>query len=158
MQAFDPIEDTLALHPIEAALARLMPTALSQSAQLDIEEMIDELVVFKTQPTAKRFFPLAMMRRIRNGGIAAAFCACSLPYSRADADIPRDYKLKQIPSDVEKASFGSLLKGDDGSTVDVIYFDKERKSIVLDKASGIELEISEVSEETLLATATATAF
>ena len=150
MQAFDPIEDTLALHPVEAALARLMPTALSQGAQLDIEEMIDGLAGFKTQPTAKRFFPRAMMRSIRNGGIAAALCACSLPYSKASADVFLDGIILNRPFDIEEMSLEGMREGDDGSALEALSRDKKRVSIVLDKWSGMMIQVSEQSEETLL--------
>ena len=148
MQAFDPIEDTLALHPVEAALARLMPTALSQGAQLNIEGMIDELAGCETQPAAKRFFPRAMMRWMRNGGIAAAFCACSLPNSKVNADICWESETPEF--DIEQISAEDICEGDDGSALKALSFDKERTSIVLDKWSGMMIQVSEKSEETLL--------
>ena len=150
MQAFDPIKDALAIHPIEAALARLMPTALSQGAQLDIEEMINELAGCETQPAAKRFFLRAMMRSIRNGGIAAALCACSLPYSRANADVFLDGVILDRPFDIEEMSLEGMREGDDGSALEALSLDKERVSIVLDKWSGMMIQVSEKSEETLL--------
>lgn len=150
MQAFDPIEDTFALHPIEAALARLMPTALSQGTQLDIEGMIDELADCQTQPAAKRFFPRAMMRSIRNGGIAAAFCACSLLYSQANADVFFDSVILDRPFDIEEVSVEGMREGDDGSALEALSLDKERMSIVLDKWSGMMIQVSEESTETLL--------
>ena len=125
-----------------------MPTALSQVAQLDIEEMIDELAGSKTQPAAKQFFPRAMMRRIRNGGIAAAFCVCSLPYSKANADICWDSVTSE--SDIEQISVEGMREGDDGSALEALSLDKERMSIVLDKWSGMMIQVSEQSEETLL--------
>lgn len=148
MQAFDPIEDTLAIHPVEAALARLMPTALSQGAQLDIEEMIDGLAGCETQPAAKRFFPRAMIRWMRNGGIAAAFCVCSLPYPKANADIFWDSVTPE--SDTEEISLEGMREGDDGSALEALSLDKKRVSIVLDKWSGMMIQVSEESEETLL--------
>jgi hypothetical protein len=148
MQVFDPIEDTHALHQIEAALTRLMPTALSQGAQLDIEEMIDELAGCEAQPAAKRFFPRTTMSWMRNGGIAAAFCACSLLYSQANADICWDSVTPE--SDIEEMSLEGMREGDDGSALEALSLDKERTSIVLDKWSGMMIQVSEKSEETLL--------
>ena len=150
MQAFDPIEDTLALHPVEAALARLMPTALSQGAQLNIEGMIDELAGCETQPAAKRFFPRTTMSWMRNGGIAAAFCVCSLLYSQAKADIFWDSVILDRPFDIEEMSPEGMREGDDGSALEALSLDKKRVSIVLDKWSGMMIQVSEKSKETLL--------
>ena len=60
--------------PVETILARLMPPALSEAAQRDIESMLDSLA---GPAAAKRPHPL-WFRRLTIGGIAAAGVAAAV--------------------------------------------------------------------------------
>ena len=58
--------------PIETILARLMPPALSETSQHEIESMLDELAGETAPARRAKSAGMAWIRRIFTGGIAAA--------------------------------------------------------------------------------------
>jgi hypothetical protein len=158
MQVFDPIEDTHALHQIEAALARLMPTALSQGAQLDIEEMIDELAGPESKKVVKLISKLGTKYWQIGGGIAAAIAAlCALfPIANRSSGLndiavsaPKQVLLSK--SDCVKASTNEgRRESSDGSVVQEFGVDNVSVSSMLDIPSGMEIHFNEMSCATLI--------
>jgi hypothetical protein len=157
MQAFDPIEDTLAIHPVEAALARLMPTALSQGAQLDIEEMIDELAGPESKKVVKLISKMETKHWQIGGGIAAAIIAlCALflmvDYSHRSKAIAASppYQVLSKSERVNSKTNEVRRESPDGSVVQESGIDTELVSSLQDAESGMKIDFSEMICATLI--------
>lgn len=64
--------------PVETILARLMPPALSESGQREIEDMLNDLAGASAPTIPARAARRAWIRRFFTGGIAAAGVAAAL--------------------------------------------------------------------------------
>ncbi len=148
--------------PVETILARLMPPALSQDRQLEIEEMIDELAgpePANVVAIRRSSYPL---RLIAGGGIAAAFGAlCALvPVMRNHADVRVATLLPQPPpsglvllseSDrVESMTDEGWQEDVSGSAMRTMRLSVVEMNSVRDQETGMVVELSEPREEILL--------
>lgn len=148
--------------PIETVLARLMPPALSQDRQLEIEELIDELAgpePAKIVRFSRASYPLKL---VLGGGIAAAIGAlCALaPMMRNPAAAPQ----AQIPPPPPASGLVLLSESDrvesvteegwrddaSGTTMRATRLNVVEENNVRDKESGMKVRISEPREEILL--------
>lgn len=147
---------------IEAALARLMPPALSQECQSGIEAMIDELA--GTEPAKVVEISTAQWwgRWIAGGGIAAAIGVMSAGWSSSNQ--LQEPKLGQ--NAVTEMSSGLVVVSEseriesltdegwrdnaDGVAMRAVRVKAVEENNVLDEESGLIIKISEPREEVLL--------
>ncbi len=149
---------TEAVEAVEAALARLMPPALSEDCQFEIEAMIDELA----GPEVAEIVEMPLHRSQRwliGSGIAAAVAGllALVPF------------LKNTPSHVTAAiseeTAGLVLVGEsdrveamtdegwqdsDGSAMHAVRLNVVAENSLRDVETGITMQISEPREELLL--------
>src|ERR1035437_8967753 len=71
------------LDPIESALARLMPPAMSAAGQRSIEDMLDELAGASAAPVLRSLPASPGLRRLLTAGIAATGVAAALVFPLA---------------------------------------------------------------------------
>jgi hypothetical protein len=144
--------------PIEAALARLMPTAMSASGQRSIEDMLDGLAAESKVVRVRDW-----KRPAIGVGIAAAIVAMvTLPgLLKSGAEI---VSSPQVRSDV--ASLGAFLvekservesmsdegwvADPDGSAMQAVRLRMVSEDLVRDEETGYTVKISEPRDEILL--------
>lgn len=156
-----------ALDPMEVALMRLMPTALSEAGQSDIEAMLDELA----GPLAENAVPISKMsstfRWIVAGGIAAAVAGLaafsttpdlvpqvSLVSSSTEVDRP-GWELVSGSDRVQSVTDEGWLEDADGVAMLAMRINAVEENKVRDEESGIIVQISEPREEIFLMPITA---
>ena len=146
-------------HSVETILARLMPSALSENGQREIEAMIDELAANsqESSPSGHPWF-----RRIAVGGIAAAGVAAALvfpmiqhPAAPATAEAPAassapGFVLVGESDRVESMTDEGWLENQDGSTMQATRFSVVEENTLRDVETGMVISISEPREEILL--------
>lgn len=146
-------------HSVETILARLMPSALSESGQREIEAMIDELAANSPEsaPSGHPWF-----RRITVGGIAAAGVAAALvfpmihqPNVPATVETPATssapgFVLVGESDRVESMTDEGWLEDQDGSTMQAMRLSVIEENTLRDVETGIVISISEPREEILL--------
>lgn len=156
MQTPDPVTDS-----VETILARLMPPALSGDSQSEIERMIDDLAGTEPQKVVPISSAGWIARWSAGGGIAAAIgLLCALYMGDKSLPEPKSGPLVQEMSSglivvsetdrVESMTDEGLKENADGSTVRALRLRAVETNKVLDKESGIVVEIREPREELLL--------
>lgn len=140
---------------IEAILARLMPPALSESGQQEIESMIDDLAA--GSPAVRRHWD----RRIIAGGLAAAGVAAALIFPLANrssqilqllpsaADLP-EFVLIGESDRIESMTDEGWREDQDGSAMQSLRLTAIAENTLLDEQTGIEMCISQPRVEILL--------
>ena len=145
--------------PIETILARLMPPALSQDAQVEIDAMIDELA----GPEAEKVVGISsgrwLVRAVIGGGIAAAVGAMIAIFpmnstSRVSTVLPMP-AASELVLISESARIDSMTdegwqENSDGSAMRALRLNAVEENNVRDEESGMEVLISEAREEILL--------
>ena len=138
--------------PIEAVLARLMPPALSQQGQVEIEAMIGELAGPENSRGPSWFIRCAI-----GGGIAAAIGALiavfpteptARPSAVAEAD--RGYSLVSGSDRIESMTDEGWQEDADGLAMHTLRLKAIEENQVRDEGSGMVVLISEPREEILL--------
>lgn len=144
---------------VETILARLMPSALSETGQREIEAMIDELAA-TPQTSAPSGHP--WFRRITIGGIAAAGVATACifpmvqrPAALATREVPAKspapgFVLVSESDRVESMTDEGWLENQDGSTMQATRLSVIEENTLRDVETGIVISISEPREEILL--------
>lgn len=161
MQTPDPVDPLT--ESMEAILGRLMPPALSEHSQMEIENVIDGLS--GEQPVAGKLVPVSsgawITRWAAGGGIAAALGLLGALYM-GDGSVqePKNGQLVQEMSSgfivvketdrVESVTDEGLKENADGSTMRAVRLKAEETKQVLDEESGMIIEIREPREELLL--------
>lgn len=152
----DPVTES-----VEAILARLMPPALSEDIQTEIEKMIEELAGIEPPQVVPISSGGWIARWSAAGGIAAALGLLGALYL-GDKTVrePRNGGLVQDMSAglivvsesnrVESMTDEGLKENADGSTMRALRLWGVETKQVLDKESGIVVEIREPREELLL--------
>ena len=148
--------------PIETILARLMPPALSQDRQTEIEEMLVELAgpePANVVAIRRSSYPLKL---IAGGGIAAAFGAlCALvPMMKGHSDVRTATLLPQPSSSglvllsesdrVESMTDEGWQEDVSGSAMRTMRLNVVEMNSVRDRETGMIVELSEPREEILL--------
>jgi len=154
MQAPDPILE------MEAVMARLMPPALSQDCQYELEAMIDDLA---GPENVARISPVNWtVRSIIGGGIAAALgalCAVfpineSVPAGQSIASVPEDFSsglvLVSESDRVESMTDEGWSEDLYGSAMHAVRLNVVEESQMRDEESGMLVKISQPREEVLL--------
>ena len=145
--------------PVETILARLMPPALSQDAQFEIDAMIDDLA----GPEAEKVVGISsgrwLVRAVIGGGIAAAVGAMIAIFpmnstSRVSTVLPMP-AASELVLISESARIDSMTdegwqENPDGSAMRALRLNAVEENNVRDEESGMEVLISEAREEILL--------
>ena len=147
--------------PIEAALARLMPPALSQGCQAELDAMFDELAgpLFQDAPRKPRLYRMWAL----GGGIAAAAAAvvAILPLLHSslapevagtfEGDQPLGALVLVSGSDrIESVTDEGWQENADGSTTHAVRLNVVEEDSLRDEETGIVMQVSEPREEILL--------
>lgn len=153
MQALDPIA------AVEAAMARLMPPALSQDGQFEIEAMLDELAGSEANNITAIRPNKWLARCLIGGGIAAGIGAlCALfpmlrnsPESQVAVNAPSAEGLVLVSQSdrIESMTDDGWHAQADGSAMRVLRLKTVQENNVRDAKSGMIVQISEPREETL---------
>jgi hypothetical protein len=140
---------------VENILARLMPPALSVSAQQDIESMLDELA----GPVIVNQSPVRSWRRwIIGGGLAASLAAAlaiprlmepSKPAVVTAAPLP-EFLLVGESDRVESTTDEGWRETPDGSAVRAMRVRVIEENSLFDEETGIVMRVSQPREELLL--------
>ena len=150
------------LDPIEEILARLMPPALSQGRQLEIEEMIDELAGPDATTHEPAASPWWRSRMVIGGGIAAALATlCAFIPSKSNTPIAQAahasspiYSSEMVlisESDrIESMTDEGWQDEGDGSAMHALRVNAVGQNSLRDEESGMIVQISELREELLL--------
>lgn len=152
----DPVTES-----VEAILARLMPPALSEDSQGEIENMIDGLAGAEPQKVVPISSAGWIARWSAGGGIAAAIgLLCALYLGDKSVPEPKSGALVEQMSSgfivvsesdrVESMTDEGVKENADGSTMRALRLKAVETNQVLDKESGIVVEIREPREELLL--------
>lgn len=146
--------------PVETILARLMPPALSEEGQREIEAMLDELAgpVAVVAPPAAAV--VSWPHRWVIGGIAAAGVAAAMIFpmkpaahplaSAADQETPAEFQLVSESDRIESTSDEGWLEDADGSAMQALRLNVVEENNILDEETGILMTVSEPREEILL--------
>ncbi len=144
--------------PVETILARLMPPALSQDCQHEIEALIDDLAGPETENAAGISSGRWLVRSLTGGGIAAAvalgFAVFPLIHDRAEPLVqvkaPSGFVLVSESDRIQSMTDEGWQEEPDGSTVRALRFNAIEENSVRDEESGMVVQISEPREEILL--------
>jgi hypothetical protein len=141
---------------VETILARLMPPALSEAGQREIETMLDELAGPAAAKPAPRFrFPMIA------GGIAAALAGAAVIFSTARppassgtslaAGDPMPGIMLVGESDrIESMTDEGWREDSDGSAMRAMRLSVVEENSLFDEETGIVMQVSEPREELLL--------
>lgn len=151
-----------ALDPIEVALARLMPPALSEDSQFRLDAMIDELAGPESEKVVEFSAAKWWGRWIAGGGIAAAIGAmCAVFPTNQHLAEPKlaQSSVQEMSSGlvvvsesnrIESMTDEGLQENADGVAMRAVRLKAVEENNVLDKESGLMIKISEPREEVLL--------
>ncbi|NJM38086.1 MAG: hypothetical protein HC845_09650 [Akkermansiaceae bacterium] len=146
------------IHEIEAALSRLMPPALSQGCQLEIETMIEELA----GPEPQQIVQISSNHRwwIASGIAAAVAALCAaLPLVRQtppsiseslvsnSAPEPNGVVLVSESDRVQSVTDEGWQETSDGAVGHAVSFSAVGESRVMDEETGMLITIYEPREE-----------
>lgn len=145
--------------PIEAILARLMPTALSQQGQLEIDTMIDDLASSEQEVVVPISAGKWRTRTVIGGGIAAAVAGLlalapmigeftGSPSVRMVDRLP-EFLLVSESDRVESMTDEGWWEESDGSAMHALRLVAVEENQVKDTESGLVVMISETREEIL---------
>lgn len=139
--------------PIETILARLMPPALSEECQFEIETRIEELA------GAEKVAGISWLTRcVIGGGIAAAIgalCAVipmlhEVPQPQVAVTSPSGFSLVSESDRIESVTDEGWQESADGSAMHALRLSFVEENNVRDEESGMVVQITEPREEILL--------
>ena len=149
--------------PIETILARLMPPAMSEGGQRDIEDMLDALAASAPQTARAQPGRGPWLRRLIIGGIAAGGVAAAVIFPLASPPVATSWAASR-PSGVSPA--GLVLVGEsdrvesmtedgwqedsEGSPMRALRLNVVEENSLWDEETGIVMQVSEPREELLL--------
>jgi hypothetical protein len=132
---------------IETILSRLMPPALSEQGQQDIEEMLDELAGPTAAETPAEQPRPRYWRRI--AGIAAAIAALAVISQAFNPEAP-SVIARAVASDEPLFEDDGWLESPDGSAMRATRLRVVEENKLLDHETGIVMLITEPRDELLL--------
>jgi hypothetical protein len=157
---------------IEAALARLMPPALSEAGQRSLEAMLDELASTAPAPAARHFFKFRPAVVAIPLGIAAALLAwlslapgdpspappspgpriAALPVAAAPATAEPGSGLVLVSESdrIETVTDGGWLGDPDGAAMAAVRLRVVEATTFRDEESGIVVQVSDPRDEVIL--------
>jgi hypothetical protein len=143
--------------PVETILARLMPAALSQNGQSEIDEMIDDLARPEVEPISSGLW---LGRWMIGGGIAAVAAGLlaalllletvSKNPSVAAHQMPAGIVLVSESDRIESMTDEGWQESADGSAMHALRVSAVEENKVRDEESGMVVQISEPREEIFL--------
>jgi hypothetical protein len=148
--------------PIETILARLMPPALSEDCQADLEEMLTHLAGTPPENLVAISSGKWLVRSLIGGGIAAAIGAmCAIyplnqrsaqdPVVQAPDSAPADGFILVSESDrIESVTDEGWRKDSEGAAMHAVRLKTVQENRVRDEKSGMVVQISEPREEILM--------
>ncbi len=148
--------------PIETILARLMPTALSDRGQMDLEEMVSDLAGPPPENVTTISSGKWIARCLIGGGIAAAIgamCAIFPMIHRSsaheaaqvsDSTTSAGFVLVSESDRIESVTDEGWLKDSEGSPMHSVRLKTVQENKVRDQQSGMVVQISEPREEILM--------
>ena len=147
--------------PVETILARLMPPALGQDFQTEVETMIDELAGPETAAATGISSGKWLVRSMMGGGIAAGIGALFALVPGFESAGPRTlakqpkpaapaYILMSESDRIESMTDEGWKENADGSAMRSLRLKAVEENSVRDEESGMEVQISEAREEILL--------
>ncbi|MEO8615561.1 MAG: hypothetical protein ABI600_10495 [Luteolibacter sp.] len=148
---------------IEAALARLMPPALSEDCQFEIDAMLDELAGPEIEEVVE--MPERSSRRwITGSGIAAAaagllviipFLKTTPIQTTAKVSVKTSGLVLVGESDRVESMTDEGWRDSDGSAMHAVRLNVVAENSLRDEETGIVMQVSEPREELLLTPITA---
>lgn len=146
--------------PIETILARLMPPALSQDGQSEIEVMLDDLAGPEATNTVAISSGKSMTRWMIGGGIAAALAGLLAVFpliqgppaptpAVVKTETPAGFVLVSGSDRIESMTDEGWLESVDGSAMHALRLSAVEENNVRDTESGMLVVISEPREEIL---------
>lgn len=138
---------------IEAIMARLMPPALSEECQFEIETLIDDLA------GPENVVGISWLTRcVIGGGIAAAIGAlCAVipmihdaPQPQVAVISPSGFSLVSESDRIESVTDEGWQESADGSAMHAVRLSAVEENNVRDEESGMVVQITEPREEILL--------
>jgi hypothetical protein len=148
--------------PIEAALSRLMPPALSESGQRAIEAMLDELAAAAPVALAASPVKRRAVWYLVPFGIAATLAALlvlvprkelgALPQvmARTVAEVKSGLVLVGESDRIEAMSDEGWMADEDGTAMQAVRIRVVEANTLRDEASGIVVQVSDPREEMIL--------
>ncbi|BCU79462.1 hypothetical protein [Luteolibacter sp. LG18] len=145
--------------PIEAALARLMPTAMSVSGQRSIEEMLDGLAAeLPASPVRRARGPLIGLAA---AAVIAGLVAVPVLFNPASAPVTGrpalattrgadGIQLVEESDRVESMSDEGWVANPDGSAMQAVRVRVVGENTLKDRETGYTVRVSEPREETIL--------
>ena len=143
--------------PIETIMARLMPPALSEDCQSEIDSMIDDLA------GPENLVRISWLTRcVIGGGIAAAIGALCAVFPMiqgssnsqvavtSPAMLPLGLDLVSESDRIESVTDEGVRKDSEGSAMHSVRFKAVQENKVRDKETGMVVRISEPREEILM--------
>jgi hypothetical protein len=148
--------------PIETIMARLMPPALSQQSQAEMDAMIDDLAGPEAENVVEISSKGWLARGMIGGGIAAmigALCAVFPLIQRSmqpqitdsSVELPASGLVFVSKSDrIESMTDAGWREDSEGSAMHAVRLKSVQESNLLDEASGMLVKISQPREEILM--------
>jgi len=154
--------------PVETILARLMPPALSDAGQREIEAMLEALAGVSAASLPAKRTAIPWLRRIVTGGIAAAGVATALVFPLASRPAPSSWAavapsgnsptanppagmvLVSESDRIESMTDDGWQEDPDGSTMHALRLNVVEENSLLDEETGIVMQVSQPREEILL--------
>lgn len=148
---------------IETILARLMPPALSETGQRNIESMLDALSGESAAAVRAKSGAMTWFRWFLPVGIAAAVLAAALLLPLATPPSPSSWVAMAAPGEscaglvlvgesdrIESMTDEGWQEESDGSAMRTLRLNVVEENSLLDEETGIVMQVSEPREEILL--------
>jgi hypothetical protein len=148
---------------IETILARLMPPALSEAGQRNIESMLDALSGESAPAVRAKTGALTWLRWLLPAGIAAAVVAAALVLPLASPPSPSSWVSVAAGGEsraglvlvgesdrIESMTDEGWQEESDGSAMRTLRLNVVEENSLLDEETGIVMQVSEPREEILL--------
>jgi hypothetical protein len=149
--------------PVETILARLMPPALSEAGQREIEAMLEALTGASVQSPPAKPAGGTWPRRIITGGLAAAGVAAAWVFPLSTPPAPSSWAVTAAAGEppagmvlvsesdrIEAMTDEGWQEESDGSTMHALRLSVVEENSLFDEETGIVMQVSEPREELFL--------
>lgn len=141
---------------VETVLARLMPAALSEDGQSEMEAMLDELAMAEGGGGIKA---ASQLRRWVWGGLAATGMAAALVFYSSgvapqvvsgDLSVPPEFVLVGESDRIESMTDEGWTEDTDGTAMRAVRLRVVEENSLYDQETGIVMKVSEPRDEVFL--------